>query len=349
MRAIQCEMTSQPGFDLQRVLRELGDVSEWDLPQGYPGSLALCVMDAIWSLGVRYRTVENVLERYLRARGYTGLDASESCQDGPRDFLEWYRGVGGVQDPERAAEALSNWNRTSTINGVLKVEAVARASELLIKMDIHSTEGLRAKADLVGPRWRSEIPGQGSGISWRYVLMLAGEPGVKPDRMVKRFMNRMNCDPALAPEEFVTAIQTAFGEPAPSLTMIDHRIWTVERSTPDNELDSVENLISSFATARDWDQFHSIKNLLLAMVGEVGELAELVQWKSDRELEEFLSTEEGQKRFGEEVADVFIYLVRIAQKAGLDIAKVVSEKLIVNERKYPVAESRGNAVKYSER
>ena len=77
-------------FDVKRACEELGDPSTWKSPQGYRRSLALCVMDSIWSLGIRYQTVEKVLDRYLVSRGWTGLDAAQSCVEGPTALLEWY-------------------------------------------------------------------------------------------------------------------------------------------------------------------------------------------------------------------------------------------------------------------
>ena len=85
------------------------------------------------------------------------------------------------------------------------------------------------------------------------------------------------------------------------------------------------------------------------LVGEVGELAELIQWKTDAEVVDYLKTSEGSARMSEELADVFIYLLRLAEKSGLDLAQITYRKLSINEEKYPVSSSRGNATKYNER
>ena len=179
-------------FDLKRALLELGDPSSWESPEGYRSSLALCVMDSIWSLGIRYQTVEKVLDRYLKVRGFAGLEEVQSCLDGPRALLDWCLALESPQGHSEAfAAAVQNWNRTSSTNGVLKAEAVLQACRLLDSMRIDSTQDLLAQSDVVEPRWRSEVKGQASGISWRYLLMLAGQSGVKPDRMVRRFMQRI--------------------------------------------------------------------------------------------------------------------------------------------------------------
>ena len=162
-------------------------------------------------------------------------------------------------------------------------------------------------------------------------------------------MRRMGADPSFSPDDFVAAIVNEFNDPIVTATNVDHRIWTVERNRPTNEIASIESLVSEFASVRDWDQFHSIKNLLLALVGEVGELSELVQWKTDTELNDFLGEVTGRERFAEEIADVMIYLVRLAQQAGIDLPEAVANKIAVNELKYPISLSRGNAVKYNKR
>ncbi len=115
------------------------------------------------------------------------------------------------------------------------------------------------------------------------------------------------------------------------------------------DLDNLRAEVNRFALERDWDQFHSVKNLFVALVGEVGELAELIQWKTDGEIVDYLKTSEGLARMSEELADVSIYLLRLAEKSGLDLAQITYKKLSINVDKYPVSSSRGNATKYTER
>lgn len=112
-------------------------------------------------------------------------------------------------------------------------------------------------------------------------------------------------------------------------------------------LEEIRRQVADFARDRDWDQFHSIRNLILAMVGEVGEVAEIVQWASDDGVEELLSSG-GRERLAQELADVLIYLVRIADKSGIDLADAVDQKLIENDAKYPRDKARGNSKKYTE-
>jgi NTP pyrophosphatase (non-canonical NTP hydrolase) len=350
-RGIDLEVSEDSSFDVHRVLRVLGDTSEWDIPQGYRSSLALCVMDSIWSLGIRYTTVERVLDRYLKARGLqAGLEASQSCSDGPRDVLEWFTAIGGKDSfYEPFAEAVENWNRTSSVNGVLKAEAVIQACVLLDSMGINSTEQLLKNASAVEPRWRAEVRGQASGISWKYLLMLAGQSGVKPDRMVLRFMKRMGVSKAVTPEEFVQTIVRSIDLHGIDETAVDHRIWTIESTNSVDELGSLQEAVSRFSEDRDWNQFHSVKNLFLALVGEIGEVAEIIQWKSDEDIETFLYSPEGKNRIGEEIADVFIYLMRFAERTGIDLVQATYSKLALNETKYPIDLARGTSKKYNER
>lgn len=112
-------------------------------------------------------------------------------------------------------------------------------------------------------------------------------------------------------------------------------------------LEELRAEVAKFAAERDWDQFHSIRNLILAMVGEVGEVAEIVQWTDDSKVGELLDSG-GRQRLSEELADVLIYLIRVADKSGVDLEASVRAKLASNDRKYPVNLSRGNAKKYDQ-
>lgn len=133
--------------------------------------------------------------------------------------------------------------------------------------------------------------------------------------------------------------------------MIDHRIWTIERTRedPGTSFESLSDAIAEFAVDRDLTKFHTLPNLLIALMGEVGEVAELVQWRSPEELAATLSNEDGRTRLSEELADVLIYLVRMAQGAGIDLLQAAERKLSINAARYPIEASKGNAVKYSDR
>jgi NTP pyrophosphatase (non-canonical NTP hydrolase) len=112
---------------------------------------------------------------------------------------------------------------------------------------------------------------------------------------------------------------------------------------------SIEELtgqLLAFRDARDWRQFHSLKDLILSLNLEASELLELAQWKSEQDFENDAKTEAVHQRLREECADVFLYLLLIAERAGIDLQRAAAEKIAVNNKKYPVAKARGTAVKY---
>lgn len=114
------------------------------------------------------------------------------------------------------------------------------------------------------------------------------------------------------------------------------------------ELEDFIKRVDAFALERDWSQFHSVRNLILAMVGEVGELAEIFQWVPDDQIEAFLAKPENQARLQEELADVLIYALRLASVSGVDVMEALEAKLAKNAEKYPVDKSKGSARKYSD-
>lgn len=108
-----------------------------------------------------------------------------------------------------------------------------------------------------------------------------------------------------------------------------------------------ERLVA-FRDARDWRQFHSLKNLLMSLSIEAAEMLELSQWKEDGALESDLADPVLRERLEEEVADVFIYLLLITERAGIDLMEATERKIAANDAKYPVAKSRGKATKYTD-
>jgi NTP pyrophosphatase (non-canonical NTP hydrolase) len=109
------------------------------------------------------------------------------------------------------------------------------------------------------------------------------------------------------------------------------------------DLDELRERLRAFARARDWEQFHSPKNLSMALIVEAAELVEHFQW-----LTEAQSTGLDPKTFRaveEEVADVFIYLVRLSDLLGIDLLDAAKRKIALNEQKYPADQVRGSAKK----
>lgn len=94
--------------------------------------------------------------------------------------------------------------------------------------------------------------------------------------------------------------------------------------------------VRQFRDERDWAQFHDPKSLILALVGEVGELAELFQWvPADRAAAEF-SDGDRKQRAGEEISDVFIYLLGLADALGIDLLEAAEAKLVASRHRFPI-------------
>jgi NTP pyrophosphatase (non-canonical NTP hydrolase) len=113
-------------------------------------------------------------------------------------------------------------------------------------------------------------------------------------------------------------------------------------------MDELQDRLREFAEVREWEQFHSPKNLIMALVGEVGELAEIFQWLDDEQSHRLMSDPVKAAHVAEELADVFGYILRLADVLKVDLPKALLDKLEVNDRKYPVAKAKGNARKYTE-
>ncbi|MGZ5103617.1 MAG: nucleotide pyrophosphohydrolase [Usitatibacter sp.] len=113
-----------------------------------------------------------------------------------------------------------------------------------------------------------------------------------------------------------------------------------------SELDELREKLREFAEARDWEQFHSPKNLAMALSAESAELLEIFQWLTEERSRNL--TAEEKAAAGDEIADVLLYLVRIADKLGIDPIAAARRKLAENARRYPEDKARGSSKKYTE-
>ena len=113
-----------------------------------------------------------------------------------------------------------------------------------------------------------------------------------------------------------------------------------------SELQVLQQRLAAFAAARDWDQFHSPKNLAMALSVEVAELVEELQWLTEQQSRELDA--ERRERVRLELADVFIYLLRLTDKLGVDLLRAAEDKIALNEKKYPAERVRGDSRKYTE-
>jgi dCTP diphosphatase len=115
---------------------------------------------------------------------------------------------------------------------------------------------------------------------------------------------------------------------------------------PINSLESLRDRLREFAKERDWDQYHTPKNLSMALIGEAAELIEHFQWVDGNK--SHILTEKTRHSVEEELADILIYLVRISDKLEIDLYDSVERKIAINEKKYPAEKVRGSAKKYTE-
>ena len=112
--------------------------------------------------------------------------------------------------------------------------------------------------------------------------------------------------------------------------------------------DSLENLrakINQFVTERDWAQFHTPKNLAMAMIVEAAELVEQFQWDTPQESQDL--TPKKREAVAHELADTFVYLLRLAEVLQIDLIQAANEKIVLNAQKYPVEKAKGSNAKYT--
>ena len=113
-----------------------------------------------------------------------------------------------------------------------------------------------------------------------------------------------------------------------------------------HELEELKQQIADFAKERDWNQFHSPKNLAMALIVEAAELVEKFQWL--KQSESYNLSKEKLRGVEEELADIFVYLIRISDQLGIDLISATKKKIESNEAKYPADVVRGSSKKYTE-
>src|SRR4051812_6680302 len=122
--------------------------------------------------------------------------------------------------------------------------------------------------------------------------------------------------------------------------------WQTPLEGSEDPMQETIERIRKFRDERDWKQFHDPKNLAVSISIEAAELLELFQWKTGEEATRFAAA--NKERVSEEIADVAIYLIELADIAGIDLAKAIQAKLEKNAKKYPVDKSRGKSTKYTD-
>lgn len=114
----------------------------------------------------------------------------------------------------------------------------------------------------------------------------------------------------------------------------------------EEQLSKLSQQLHQFAQTRDWEQFHSPKNLSMALAGEAGELLEHFQWLTEAQSESL--DEQKTQAVAHEMADIFIYLLRLGQRLDIDIVAAAQEKMAINEKRFPVDKVKGDARRASE-
>ena len=125
-----------------------------------------------------------------------------------------------------------------------------------------------------------------------------------------------------------------------------HHIRVTQPSTQYSmDTKAIQAKLADFAKERDWDQFHSPKNLSMALAGEAGELLEIFQWLTEEGSHRDELSNEALQTATDELADIQIYVLRLADKLGVDLADAVISKMDRNAQRYTVDKSKGNAIK----
>lgn len=204
----------------------------------YYQSLPLCVIDAVYSIGVRYEGVKNVVARYCarfdlrRIRTTKGAFPPVHEQESVTAFCEKAERIG----PDNMAQSVfCNRQRTSARNGILKANAVYRFAAVLRKHDIEYLQDISGGVGNTGLATDVlSIPGQASGISLQYFSMLAGSDDlIKPDRMILAFLKSVLGRSVCTSEaqDLLTAATVQLRVNYPSLTprLLDHEVWKYQR------------------------------------------------------------------------------------------------------------------------
>jgi hypothetical protein len=207
--------------------------------QYYFHSLPLCVITTVYSISIRYESVQKVVDRYCTYFQLPRLRPKQHtfpCQTDQESIPAFVQKMTEYGIDRFTQEIFTNRNRTSTVNGILKAEAVFRFAEVLHKYEIHYFQDVPKV--IANPGFERDvrlIPGQKSGISHDYFLMLTGsEDFIKPDRMVLRFLSQVLGQPVTIPQaqtlirEASAILRPQYPQASPRL--LDYAIWNYQRS-----------------------------------------------------------------------------------------------------------------------
>lgn len=128
------------------------------------------------------------------------------------------------------------------------------------------------------------------------------------------------------------------------------QLQKIESQSPNTRvtLDDLMSLIADYCTARDWDQFHTPKDLAIGATTEASELLDIFRFKTLEDMKAMLNDEKQREHIGEELSDVLFFILRFSQLYGFDIQKAFYRKMEINAKKYPVDKVKGCNKKYTE-
>ena len=115
-----------------------------------------------------------------------------------------------------------------------------------------------------------------------------------------------------------------------------------------SDLKTLGGIVHDFCTEREWDPYHNLKDLAIGVSTESAELLEIFRFKSEAQMQAMLRDPAAREHIGEELADVLFFLLRLSEKAGIDLEEAFHDKVEKNAAKYPVESARGRNLKYDE-
>ena len=114
------------------------------------------------------------------------------------------------------------------------------------------------------------------------------------------------------------------------------------------DIDQLKSILSSFAKIREWEKFHSPKNLSMAIAGEAGELLEIFQWITEQQSIDIKDNTLIREEISYELADIILYIIQMASQLNINLSKAIFKKIKINNKKYPINKVKGSAKKYTE-
>jgi hypothetical protein len=204
-------------------------------------SIPLCVIDAVYSIGVRYTGVQAVVARYCEKFRLPKVRKNRKHlprKDEQESITAFYQKIEKIGAESMATKVFCNRQRTSTRSGILKADAVQRFARVLLEHKVEYFQDIsRAADDESLEKSILSIPGQGSGVSLRYFWMLAGsDEFIKPDRMVLRFLESALSRPVSVHEaqNLLSGACDLLKKDHPNLTprLLDHEVWKHQRDKP---------------------------------------------------------------------------------------------------------------------